>query len=147
MTRDEITALAREAGFIEMGGQHGALLRFALLVQAREREACALLAYSVRERAPGGSLGLQERQQVADLAHRRADGERDLARVLPLVVLQLRQHALRQRPRVDRPSSPHQRVDSTASATRSGVIAAIASRQCWHGMRQPHASPGAASSV
>ena len=43
MTREEITALAREAGFIEMGGQHGALRRFALLVQAREREACASL--------------------------------------------------------------------------------------------------------
>ncbi len=55
MTREEITALAREAGFIEMGGQHGALRRFAQLVQAREREACALMAYSVEARAPGGS--------------------------------------------------------------------------------------------
>lgn len=55
MTREEITALAREAGFIEMGGQHGALRRFALLVQAREREACALVAYSVEARASGAS--------------------------------------------------------------------------------------------
>lgn len=47
MTREEITALAREAGFIEMGGQHGALRRFAALVQAREGEACLRIVESV----------------------------------------------------------------------------------------------------
>lgn len=41
MTRDEITSIAREAGFVGMDAQHGALRRFAGLVAAAEREACA----------------------------------------------------------------------------------------------------------
>ena len=41
MTRDEITHMAREAGFVGMDGDHGALRRFAALVAAAEREACA----------------------------------------------------------------------------------------------------------
>ena len=41
MTRDEITHMAREAGFVGMDGDHGALRRFAALVVAAEREACA----------------------------------------------------------------------------------------------------------
>ena len=41
MTRDEITKLAREAGFVGMDAQHGALSRFAALVAAAEREECA----------------------------------------------------------------------------------------------------------
>ena len=40
MTRDEITHMAREAGFVGMDGDHGALRRFAALVAAAEREAC-----------------------------------------------------------------------------------------------------------
>ena len=43
MTRDEITRMAREAGFVGMDAQHGALRRFAALVAAAEREACAKL--------------------------------------------------------------------------------------------------------
>ena len=41
MTREEITRMAREAGFVGMDGDHGALRRFAALVAAAEREACA----------------------------------------------------------------------------------------------------------
>ena len=41
MTRDEITRTAREAGFVGMDSDHGALRRFAALVAAAEREACA----------------------------------------------------------------------------------------------------------
>ena len=45
MTRDDITRMAREAGFVGMDGDHGALRRFAALVAAAEREACAELAW------------------------------------------------------------------------------------------------------
>ena len=41
MTRDEITSIAREAGFVGMDARHGALSRFAALVAAAEREECA----------------------------------------------------------------------------------------------------------
>ena len=44
MTHDEITKLAREAGlFVPQAGipENGALMRFAALVAAVEREACA----------------------------------------------------------------------------------------------------------
>lgn len=41
MTRDDITRMAQEAGFVGMDGEHGALRRFAALVAAAEREACA----------------------------------------------------------------------------------------------------------
>ena len=41
MNRDDVTRIAREAGFVGMDGDHGALRRFAALVAAAEREACA----------------------------------------------------------------------------------------------------------
>lgn len=41
MTRDDITRMAREAGFVGMDGEHGALRRFAALVAAAEREKVA----------------------------------------------------------------------------------------------------------
>lgn len=41
MTKEDITRLAREAGFVGMDGEHGALRRFAELVAAAEREECA----------------------------------------------------------------------------------------------------------
>ena len=41
MNKEDITKLAREAGFVGMDGDHGALRRFAALVAAAEREACA----------------------------------------------------------------------------------------------------------
>ncbi len=44
MTRDEITQMAREAGFVGFDGDNGSLRRFAALVAAAEREECAKLA-------------------------------------------------------------------------------------------------------
>ena len=41
MTKDQITHIAREAGFVGMDGDHGALRRFASLVAQQEREQCA----------------------------------------------------------------------------------------------------------
>ena len=41
MNREDITKLAREAGFVGMDGDHGALRRFAALVAAAERERIA----------------------------------------------------------------------------------------------------------
>jgi len=41
MTRDEITRMAQEAGFVGFDGDNGSLRRFATLVAAAEREACA----------------------------------------------------------------------------------------------------------
>jgi hypothetical protein len=40
MTRDDITRIAREAGFVGFDGDNGSLRRFAALVAAAEREAC-----------------------------------------------------------------------------------------------------------
>ena len=37
MTREDITRLAQEAGFVGMDGDHGALRRFAALVASAER--------------------------------------------------------------------------------------------------------------
>jgi hypothetical protein len=78
VTREEITALAREAGFIEMGGQHGALRRFALLVQAREREACALVAErsTSRQRVLRGMLNSEEPQPCPIAAAIRARSDK-----------------------------------------------------------------------
>jgi len=44
MTREEITRMAREAGFVGFDGDNGSLRRFAALVAAAEREACAQAA-------------------------------------------------------------------------------------------------------
>jgi hypothetical protein len=41
MTREDITCMAREAGFVGFDGDNGSLRRFAALVAAAEREACA----------------------------------------------------------------------------------------------------------
>ena len=91
----------------------------------------------------------QERADVADPPGGRAEHSGELVGVFPLLVLQLGQHALGDRVRVDLPPAParHQRPSRTAVATRSGAIAAIASRQCSHGILHPQASPGAASSI
>ena len=50
MTRDEITSMAREAGFVGMDADHGALGRSAALVAAAEREACAKLCEEIQEK-------------------------------------------------------------------------------------------------
>lgn len=49
MNREEITKLAREAGFVGMDGDHGALRRFAALVVAAEREECVRLVWETPE--------------------------------------------------------------------------------------------------
>jgi hypothetical protein len=41
MTRDDITRMARKAGFVGFDGDNGSLRRFAALVAAAEREAIA----------------------------------------------------------------------------------------------------------
>jgi len=41
VNRDDITRMAREAGFVGFDGDNGSLRRFAALVAAAEREACA----------------------------------------------------------------------------------------------------------
>ena len=41
MTRDDITRMAREAGFVGFDGENKCLREFAALVAAAEREACA----------------------------------------------------------------------------------------------------------
>jgi hypothetical protein len=41
MNKDDITRMAREAGFVGFDGDNGSLRRFAALVAAAEREACA----------------------------------------------------------------------------------------------------------
>lgn len=49
MTRDDITRMAREAGFVGMDGDHGSLRRFAALVAAAEREVCAKMVEPLDE--------------------------------------------------------------------------------------------------
>ncbi len=46
MTRDDISRMAREAGFVGFDGDNGSLRRFAALVAAAEREACIALTDS-----------------------------------------------------------------------------------------------------
>jgi hypothetical protein len=41
MAREDISRMAREAGFVGFDGENGSLRRFAALVRADEREACA----------------------------------------------------------------------------------------------------------
>jgi hypothetical protein len=48
MTRDDITRIAREAGFVGFDGDNGSLRRFAALVAAAEREACAQIAFNAK---------------------------------------------------------------------------------------------------
>lgn len=47
MTNDDIIRMAREAGF-ERTKMHGALERFAYIVAAAEREACAVTAFNAK---------------------------------------------------------------------------------------------------
>lgn len=49
MTREDITKMAIKAGFVGMDGDHGALRRFAALVAAAEREACAKVCDGINE--------------------------------------------------------------------------------------------------
>jgi hypothetical protein len=48
MTRNDITILAREAGFVGFDGENKTLCRFAALVSAAEREICAKICEAQR---------------------------------------------------------------------------------------------------
>ena len=58
MTQDEIIRMAREAGFEGMT-DHPALMRFANLAAAAEREACAKLCDDLDDDLPDGLAGWQ----------------------------------------------------------------------------------------
>ena len=74
MTSDEITRMAREAGFVGMDGSRGALGRFAALVAAAEREACAKACQQVVD---GGQYdGWQQYAAAACRDEIRARGEK-----------------------------------------------------------------------
>jgi hypothetical protein len=49
MTQDEIIEMAREAGFVNLDLCSSELERFAKLVAAKEREACALMVMPLDE--------------------------------------------------------------------------------------------------
>ena len=71
MTRDEITRMAREAGFVGMDGQHGALSRFAALVAAAERKECAALC----DRFQARDVGMQPAECAAAIHARGEKGQ------------------------------------------------------------------------
>ena len=48
MTRDDITRMAKEAGFCGFDGANKCLREFANLVAAAEREACAVIAFNAK---------------------------------------------------------------------------------------------------
>ena len=48
MNREDITRMAREAGFVGFDGDNGSLRRFAALVAAAEREVCAQIAFNAK---------------------------------------------------------------------------------------------------
>jgi hypothetical protein len=71
MTRDEITRMAREAGFVGMDGQHGALSRFAELVAAATRAECAALC----DRFQARDVGMQPAECAAAIRARSEKGQ------------------------------------------------------------------------
>ena len=74
MTRDEITRMAREAGFVGMDGLHKGLCRFAALVAAAEREACAKVCEKTSD-----EYDENEGLKYAELRTDAATGGRDCA--------------------------------------------------------------------
>ena len=56
MTRDEITRMAREAGFVGFDGENKSLRQFATLVAAAEREACAKVCDFYAEKLGGDNI-------------------------------------------------------------------------------------------
>ena len=65
MTRDEIIKLAREAGLKDLGGANmAALERFAALVEAAEREQCALAAWEIVQYEVHADLADQVAQAI-----------------------------------------------------------------------------------
>lgn len=63
MNRDDITRMAREAGFVGFDGDNGSLRRFAALVAAAEREACLALHDHEDVLAPVGNSAWGEAYQ------------------------------------------------------------------------------------
>lgn len=64
MNRDDITRMAREAGFVGFDGENGSLRRFAALVAAAERERRAFeLAECYRCGWDGGVATIQTREE------------------------------------------------------------------------------------
>lgn len=76
MTRDEILALAREAGLQRTNpGEAIEVVRFAALVAAKEREACAQIAEGyIDQEWPGDELSVQAESTAGDI---RARGEKE----------------------------------------------------------------------
>ena len=70
MTRDDIIRMAREAGFVGMDGDHGALRRFAALVAAAEREACADLCDELGDASNLASTGVASMKCAAAIRAR-----------------------------------------------------------------------------
>ena len=65
MTRDEIIKLAREAGLKDLGGANmAALERFTALVEAAEREQCALTAWEIVQYEVHADLADQVAQAI-----------------------------------------------------------------------------------
>jgi len=52
MTQDEITLMARKAGFVGFDGKNKTLCKFAALVAEHEREACAKVCESYLSESP-----------------------------------------------------------------------------------------------
>ena len=48
MTKDDITRMAKEAGFCGFDGDNKCLREFANLVAVAEREACAVIAFNAK---------------------------------------------------------------------------------------------------
>ena len=73
MNREDITKLAREAGFVGMDGDHGALRRFAALVAAAEREKVRS-AMKRAFRRMAGLIRADERDACAKVCEDHPDG-------------------------------------------------------------------------
>jgi len=69
MNREDITRMAREAGFVGFDGDNGSLRRFAALVAAAEREACAMACEGLTPEWPDQpGIAQAERTTMLDCA-------------------------------------------------------------------------------
>ena len=78
MTRDEIISMAREAGFLTAGRDRylccsDDILRFAALVAARKREACAEAVKAEREACADAARQWEDDYVIEDSAPRHVD--------------------------------------------------------------------------
>ena len=64
MNRDDITRMAREAGFVGFDGDNGSLRRFAALVAEVEREECAKVAATVQDYGLNVATAIRARGQA-----------------------------------------------------------------------------------